>query len=88
VGGGVGRISAAAATVAHFVFNFGYVFAVVRGRLQTKGARIGLGAVLLNVLAMFLGSFATVWAVLSLCAVMTALVGSILLFRDASSAAA
>jgi hypothetical protein len=74
--------------IAYFLFNFGYVFSVVKGSLQTIGARLGLGAVLLNVLAMFLSSFAAIWTALSACAVVVALVGAYLLFKEARSAAA
>ena len=74
--------------IAYFLFNFGYVSSVVKGRLQTKGTRLGLAAVLLNVLAMFLSSFTTIWTALSACAVVVALVGAYLLFTEARSAAA
>lgn len=70
--------------VAYLLFNFGYVFAVVKGGLQTKGARLGMGAVLLNVLAMFVSDFAVIWTALSACAVLVALIGACLLFKDTS----
>ena len=68
--------------VAYFLFNFGYVVSVVKGSLQTKGAPLGMGAVLL--LAMLLSSFTAIWTALSACAVVVALVGAYLLFKDAS----
>ena len=72
--------------VAYCLFNFGYVFSVVKGRsLQTKGARLGMGAVLLNVLAMFLSSFTAIWTALSACAVVVALVGAICFSRMRAS---
>jgi len=59
--------------VAYFLFNGGYVFAVVKDQLQTRGAKIGLAAVMLNFAAMLLSDFPTIWTALSICAVVTAL---------------
>ena len=73
---------------AYFLFNFGYVFAVLKGRLWTNGARLGLGAVCLNFLAMLLSSSTAVWTALSLCAVGSALIGAFTLFKEAKRAAA
>jgi hypothetical protein len=71
-------------SVAYFLFNFGYGFSVVWGSLRTKGARLGSGAVLLNVLAMLLSSFSVIWTALSACAVIAALFGAHLLLKDAT----
>jgi hypothetical protein len=76
------------AVAAYFLFNFGYVFAVLKGRLRTNGARLGLGAVCLNFLAMLLSSFTAVWTALSLCAVGSALIGAFTLLKEAKCAAA
>jgi hypothetical protein len=75
-------------TVAYFVFNFGYIVGAVRARLQSKAARLGHVAVLLNLLAMLLGNFPAVWTALSLCAVVAALTASALPFGDARRATA
>jgi hypothetical protein len=75
-------------TMAYFVFNFGYIVGAIRGRLYSKGARLGSVAALLNLLAMLLGDFPVVWTALSLCAVVAALIASVLLFADARRAAA
>jgi len=74
--------------VAYFLFNFGFIFAIVKGRLQTKGARLGLVAVLINVLAMFLASLPVIWTIMSLSAFIAALIASFMIFKDARSAAA
>jgi hypothetical protein len=73
---------------AYFLFNFGYVFAVLKGRLRTNGARLGLGAVCLNLLAMLLSSFTTLWTALSICAVCAALIGAFKLFNESKRVAA
>ena len=74
--------------VAYFLFNFGFIFAVVKRRLMTKGARLGLVAVLINVLAMFVASLPVIWTVFSFCAVIAALTASFMMFKDARSASA
>lgn len=65
------------------MFNLGYVLGAIRARLQSKGARLGHVAVVANLLAMLLGNIPTVWTVLSLFAVVAALIASGLLFADA-----
>ena len=70
-------------TAAYVVFNLGYIFCAIRARLQSKGARLGHVAVVANMLAMLLGDFSIVWTVLSLFAVVAALIASALLFADA-----
>jgi len=77
--------------VAYFQFNLGYLFSVVKGSFLTKGARLGFGAVLLNLLAllaMSLSGFAAIWTALSVCALLASLLGAYLLFQDAKSATA
>jgi predicted small integral membrane protein len=69
--------------VAYFLFNFGFVVAAVKGHLQTKGARLGITAVLLNFAAMLLSGFDTLWTALSVGAVVVALVAAYRLFKDA-----
>ena len=70
-------------TAAYLVFNLGYIFGAIRARLQSKGSRLGHVAVVLNVLGMLLGDFTVIWTVLSLFAVVAALIASALLFADA-----
>ncbi len=69
--------------VAYFLFNFGFVFAAVKGRLQTKAARLGFTAVLLNIAAMLLSDFETMWTALSAGAVVVAVVAAYMIFKDA-----
>ena len=74
--------------VAYFLFNFGFVFAAVKGRLQTKPARLGFTAVLLNFGAMLLSDFDMIWTALSAGAVVVAVVAAYMLFKDARASAA
>ncbi len=67
---------------AYFLFNGGYVFVMMRGRLQTRGAKIGLAAVLLNFAAMLLNNWPALWTALSVGAVLAALVGAFALLND------
>ena len=69
--------------VAYFLFNGGYVFAVIKGRLQSRGAKIGLTAVLLNFAAMLLNTWPAIWTALSVSAVLAALIGGFVLLNDA-----
>jgi len=70
------------------LFNFGFVFAAVKGRLQSKAARLGLVAVLLNFAAMFLSDFETLWTALSAGSVIVATAAAYMLFKEAKAAKA
>jgi len=73
--------------VAYFLFNVGFVFAAVKGGLQTKGGRLGAVAISLNFAAMLLSDVTAIWTVLSAGAAMAALVAAYLLLNDARSSA-
>lgn len=72
---------------AYCLFNLGYLYCVLKGRLQSTGVLIGAGAAVLYLLAMFLSDFESVWTALSLCAVAASLVGAYFHFNDARVAA-
>lgn len=70
---------------AYFLFNFGFVFAAVKAGLQTKAARLGLIAVLVNFVAMLLSHFQVAWTVLSTGSVLLAIIAACMLFKEAAA---
>lgn len=74
-------------SVAYLLFNAGFVFAAVKGGLQTNGARLGAAAASLNIAAMFLSDFMVLWTALSAGAGLAALVAAYLLMKDAKASA-
>jgi undecaprenyl pyrophosphate phosphatase UppP len=74
--------------VAYFVLNGGYVVAVIKSRLQSRGAKIGLDAVGLNFAAMLLTDYQAIWTLLSAASFAATICGASLLLREAKGAAA
>lgn len=73
--------------VAYFLFNAGFIFAAVKGGLQTKGGRLGAAAVSVNFAAMLLSDVTVIWTTLSAGAALTAVVAAYLLWNDAKASA-
>ena len=73
--------------VAYFLFNAGFVFAAVKGGLQTKGGRLGAAAISLNFAAMLLADVTVIWTALSAGAALAAVVAAYLLLNDARTSA-
>ncbi len=71
--------------VAHFLFNGGFMVAALKGNLQTKGARLGVTAALLNFAAALLADFDAIWTGLSVCAVVVGVAAAYMLFSDAGA---
>jgi hypothetical protein len=87
--GGHSRWAAAPPLIlAYSLFNAGFIFAAVKGGLQTKGGRLGAAAVSLNFAAMLLSNVAPVWTALSAGVAVTSLVAAYTLLKDAKAAAA
>lgn len=74
--------------IGYYLFSFGYLYSIVTDEIQTKGALVGIGAVMLNLLAMLLSALESIWIVLSLSAVAFALAGAIFHLVDARQAGA
>ena len=74
--------------VAYFLFNAGFVFVAVKAGLQTRGARLGHAAVLLNIGAMLSSDFTPVWTALSAAAALGSLVAAYMLLKDAKATTA
>jgi hypothetical protein len=74
--------------LAYVLFNFGFVGVWARGSLKTKGARLGITAVLLNFAAMLLNGFQLVWSALSGAALVVAVIAGYMLFTDARTSGA
>jgi hypothetical protein len=73
--------------MAYFLFNAGFVFAAIKGGLQTKGGRLGAAAVSLNLAAILLSEVSVVWTALSAGAALAAVVAAYLLLNDARASA-
>ena len=74
--------------LAYFLFNFGFVFAAVKGGLQTRGGRLGASAVSLNFAAMLLSDITAIWTALSAGAALASLLAAYMLLKDAKGSAA
>ena len=80
------RVALLPIVIGYYLFSFGYLYSVVIDELQTGAAKVGVGAVMLNLLAMLLSASESNWIVLSLSAVACALAGATLHFLDARRA--
>jgi hypothetical protein len=82
------RLLAVPIIASYLLFNFGFVWFSLRMRPHTKGTRQGALAVALNLTAMFLGKLEVIWTILSIAAVLLALIASYTLFNEAKAVGA
>ena len=74
----------ALAVLVYVVSQIAYALYVGALRIRTTGAKLGIAAIMLNLLALDSPHFGPVWITLTACSIAVALAGIFLLFRDAT----